>query len=395
MISGQRLLLIDRAFWFSHRLLEKVSFYNPQKNQNSEKILVLKFMGMGSLILFARLCEQHCVDKTKITLLTFYRHREFCDLFGFSSALFIRTSSIQLFMIDCFRVLAEVKNIRASMIIDYERASHAIGTFRNLLALFCKTKTMSFQIGRQKNDSRHIVQDVTKLTYEQIFLKGIFFMDKRGSAIPKHKIAPNSKVLININASDYLLARRYPIKSFAKTLRSIYQWNNQLQFYFTGTLNERNYIDELTKEIPECNVVNSAGEWSLKKLTDEIAHCALFITCDSGPLHIAAYFETPTIAIWGPTQPHHFGYENQKSFYHVSLNMPCSPCFTHPRSKTAAACNGRIDCLTNLDPQQITEVAISLLSDSPIERVTKRFENHTPILKNISTPPLVTSSETI
>jgi hypothetical protein len=395
-LSGKRLLAIDRFFFLSHLILENILFHTPKKNKGSDKIVVLKFLGLGSLILFARLCEQHEIEKSKITLVTFERHKEFCYLFGFNTALFIRTSTLRIFLADCIRVIVNVKRIRPSIIIDYERASYSIGTFRNLLALFCKAKTISFQVGRAKDGQGQIIYDVTGLTYEEVFMKGISVMDKKsGLKRSQHSISPTRKILININASDYLLARRYPLKSFAKALHSIYKSSSDLQFYLTGTLSERNYIDELQKEIPECNVINTAGDWSLEKLADEIARCAFFITCDSGPLHLAAYFETPTIVIWGPTQPQHFGYKNQKSFHHISLNLNCSPCFTHPHSKTGRACNDRIDCLTNLDPQRIADAAISLLNNPPAERLIKSFENKISVVNNTSTPPLVTHSETI
>jgi ADP-heptose:LPS heptosyltransferase len=392
-LTGQQLVLIDRLFWCPQFILENISFYTPKTDRGFKKVVVLKFLGLGSLIFFARLCEQNHVDKSKITLVTFDRHREFCRLFGFDSALFVRTSGLISFMSDCLRIIVDIQKMRPSIIINYERASHSIGTLTNLLGLSCKARTMSFQIGRTKENAKHIIHDVTSLTYEDVFLKGISLMEKKSeSKKTPDKISPNQKILVNINASDYLLARRYPLKSFANALQSIHEWNNQIQFYFTGTLSERNYIQELTKQIPECNAINTAGDWSLEKLAGEVAHCALFITCDSGPLHIAAYFETPTIVIWGPTQPQHFGYETHKSFSHISLKLSCSPCFVQPHSKAGVACSGRIDCLTNLDPQRIAEVAISVLSDPPTKRSTQHLQSKMGLLENTSTLPLVTSS---
>src|SRR5271154_175002 len=105
-ITGKTLLLIDRMFWVPYRLatifpglLGKIS---SETGAHENHILVIKLMGLGSLIKFASLCEKSEVDKRKITLITFERHREFCRLFGFECALFIRTVHFTKFIHDCW-----------------------------------------------------------------------------------------------------------------------------------------------------------------------------------------------------------------------------------------------------------------------------------------------------
>jgi hypothetical protein len=394
-LTGRNLLFIDRLFWTPHRLLEKFTGYGSKKKHDSGNILVIKFMGLGSLVLFARLCEQSHVDKNQITLLTFARHAEFCKLFGFPSHLLIRTSTLPLFIFDCFNVFKKIRTINPSFILDYERCSYAVGTLSQFIALLCNAKTISFQKNREKNVRHQIIHDANRLTYHQILLTGISIMPKRNeSQTNNYELVPTDKILVNINASDYLLARRYPLASFAEVLKSLHQWNNHLKFYFTGTQSEKKYIDDLIRQIPECNATNTAGEWSLGQLRKEIAHCRLLITCDSAPLHIAAYFETPTIVIWGPTQPSHFGYEHQKSLHHISNRLSCSPCFTNPRSQTAIHCKGRIDCLKALSPKLIEQATISLLNTSSKTRFTPEYNKILPLEDHPNTQLAITS-ETI
>jgi heptosyltransferase-2 len=53
--------------------------------------------------------------------------------------------------------------------------------------------------------------------------------------------------------------------------------------------------------------------------------CRLFVTNDSGPLHLAAAVGAPTVAVLGPTDPAVFGPRNTPHAI-VRAALPCSPC---------------------------------------------------------------------
>ena len=52
----------------------------------------------------------------------------------------------------------------------------------------------------------------------------------------------------------------------------------------------------------------------------------MFITGDSGPMHLASAFQVPTVAIFGPTQDTETSqWMNDKSTI-VKKNLDCQPC---------------------------------------------------------------------
>ena len=55
------------------------------------------------------------------------------------------------------------------------------------------------------------------------------------------------------------------------------------------------------------NVVNLIGDTNLKELIEVIRHSALFISADTGPLHIANALKVPLIALFGTTCPDRTG----------------------------------------------------------------------------------------
>lgn len=363
-ISGKTLLTIDRLFWLPHRVVERLlHVFGNIEQAPGDQILVIKFMGIGSIIRLASLCDVHHVDKSKITLLTLASNRDVCQLVGFSNHWLVRTKNIILFLSDCWKILFSVRSSKPALIIDYERCTYAVGLYRTLLTLLGRTKSISFESRRTISSSKQIIYPVDEINQEELFMKGIELMPTSLSIHSQKMVTVHStKILININASNYLLARRYSIDSFAEVIKSLHALDPQLEFYLTGSSDETDCVARLAKKLHNLPIHNVAGKWNLEKLSNELLSCALFITGDSGPLHLAAYLQVPTLAIWGPTQPEHFGYIREAHMHHISLNLHCSPCFKHPASHPARACKGQIDCLKNLAATRVSEKAIDILS---------------------------------
>lgn len=63
---------------------------------------------------------------------------------------------------------------------------------------------------------------------------------------------------------------------------------------------------------------------------DLISMCDIFISNDTGPLHIASGFGVHTFGIYGPSDPNLVAPESVNSVIHknIWLNIACSPCYT-------------------------------------------------------------------
>ncbi len=84
---------------------------------------------------------------------------------------------------------------------------------------------------------------------------------------------------------------------------------------------EKNLIEKRVE-----NYQNLAGNTSITELIDKISNLDLFITGDSGPMHVAAAFQIPTVAIFGPTKDDETSqWMNEKSII-VKKNLECQPC---------------------------------------------------------------------
>ncbi len=369
-ISAGSLLKLDRAFWLPYHLFRWIQFLAPIRETESDRVVVIKLMGLGSITRFADLCRTHHVDINKIKLVTFAHQAQLCSLLGFDVAL-IRTDNILHFISDCSRTLKEAHSFSPFKIIDFERCSYSVSLFRLLLAWRCKCPQLSFDTEKMVTSKKETIIPISNMSMQDIFETGIRHIPKSSDYPSQTQVSiDETKIIININTSDYLLARRYPRGRYLQLINQLHQWNSRFKFYLTGSSFEANYVDHLIKDL-NVMAVNVAGKWSLAELLEELSTCALFITADSGPLHLAAFLNIPTIAIWGPTQPLHFGYIGRNNLHSVSLGLSCSPCFKHPRSKPAQLCEGKIDCISNLAPQLIFEKAAEVLSLQPSQRLVE------------------------
>jgi len=83
------------------------------------------------------------------------------------------------------------------------------------------------------------------------------------------------------------------------------------------------------------------------------AACDLFLTNDSGPMHIASALGVPTVAIFGATDSGATGPTGASSTV-VRVPVECSPCLLRE-------CPIDHRCMTAVSAGRVTEAALSLI----------------------------------
>ena len=87
-----------------------------------------------------------------------------------------------------------------------------------------------------------------------------------------------------------------------------------------------NDIEKLLKKSKVNNYTNLAGKTSIEELVTYISNLDLFITNDSGPMHIAAAFSIPTVCIFGPTKYKETNQWQNTTQIIVKKDFKCMPC---------------------------------------------------------------------
>ncbi|MFN3479262.1 MAG: lipopolysaccharide heptosyltransferase II [Thermodesulfovibrionales bacterium] len=99
----------------------------------------------------------------------------------------------------------------------------------------------------------------------------------------------------------------------------------------TGSVSERPIADEIIKNInPDLRssgaVHNLAGNTTLRELILLISECDLYLSNDSGPMHIAYAVGTPLVALFGSTDPNLTGPRGEGAVV-LRVDVECNPCF--------------------------------------------------------------------
>ena len=95
------------------------------------------------------------------------------------------------------------------------------------------------------------------------------------------------------------------------------------------------------------------GKTSLQEFIDQAAACDLFLTNDSGPMHIASALGIPTVAIFGATDECATGPTGAHSTV-VRVPVECSPCLLRE-------CPIDHRCMTGVSAARVAEAARSLV----------------------------------
>ncbi|MCF7916852.1 MAG: glycosyltransferase family 9 protein, partial [Candidatus Omnitrophica bacterium] len=100
-------------------------------------------------------------------------------------------------------------------------------------------------------------------------------------------------------------------------------------------------------------VINLCGRLSIPETIALINRVRLFISCDSGPVHIAAGLNKPVISIFGRSQaglsPKRWAPTGNKSYF-LHKNVGCESCLAHN-------CQKGFLCLQAIKPSEVYALA--------------------------------------
>lgn len=148
-------------------------------------------------------------------------------------------------------------------------------------------------------------------------------------------------------------SRRWPIENFSKVIKQMHE-RFACAFIITGSA-EESCLGAQLASMQGLNIINLCGKLQFRELTALIKRCALFISNDTGPMHMAAALGVPLIAIFGPGclaryDPRNIS-EEADVFY---KKQTCAPC-------NKFSCRGK-RCLKSIHAEDVSEAALRLLA---------------------------------
>ncbi|CAK8723747.1 MAG: heptosyltransferase-2 [Candidatus Electronema aureum] len=159
--------------------------------------------------------------------------------------------------------------------------------------------------------------------------------------------------IIGLNPSAaYGPAKRWPSAKYAALARRIAAATGGLIVIF-GTKADQEAAAEITAAAGE-QVLNLTGRTNLSQAIACIARCQVFVTNDSGLMHVAAALNTPLVAVFGSTDHIATGPASERAAV-IRHSLPCSPCL-----KTHCP-QGHLRCMELVSVDEVKKAAMALL----------------------------------
>ena len=152
-------------------------------------------------------------------------------------------------------------------------------------------------------------------------------------------------VLINPNASELLIQRRWMPERYVELMRRILDRYDDVLVLITGAPAEREEAAELQREVGDERCINFAGRVKFAELPPLYAISTLMVSNDSGPGHFSAVTAMPSYVLFGPETPALYGSLGDSTPIYAGL--ACSPC-------VSAANHRKTPCHDNVCLQVIT-----------------------------------------
>ena len=132
----------------------------------------------------------------------------------------------------------------------------------------------------------------------------------------------NKDCVVAIHPGAKRPSRRWPISRFIEISRWL-NINNRV--VITGGRDEVDLAQQISRATPD--VITTSGTLTLMQTAALLERCGLFITNDTGIMHMAFALKVPTIALFGPGNVKRWLPSEKKWLQVIHHPIVCSPCY--------------------------------------------------------------------
>ncbi len=369
----------------------------PTLSRPVKRIVFIELAETGGLVVACPALEhaRRRFPEAEIYFMTFTLGKGILGLIGFEEErqIIIRTSGLVAFVLDTWRAIMKMRELEIDSVVNLETYAR----FSTMLAYFSGAERRA-GFFRFHEEGHYVGNLVThKLVYNPHFHASQTFIslveslgeevdaeprvkrpiDKVSLELPRVRIDDEKRgviwnklselypqlgerhrlVLLNPNASDLVVARRWPSEYFIELAWGLLEHPDVL-IVFTGAPDERPAIEQLAAQLNSERALIMAGRTTLPQLIDLYNVSHLLVTNDSGPAHFASLTDIPVLVLFGPETPGIYG-PLGPGVESVYLKLACSPCVSSYNQKLSPCTDNQ--CLKRIKPDVILRKALAVL----------------------------------
>lgn len=366
------------------KLHNSINRKQMQETLNTEvkQVLVIYLSGLGDTVMVLS-CLRHIrkyYSNAEISILVSSQNHGIVKSNQYASRVFcIETKKgIRTFAKSFLGIAKELWKTGYDIVIDFEQ-------FLRLSAIICLLARGKERIGfttshqyRHLSYSRTIYYSPSIHTFNNfVRLLGLLGIHCEPDTLEEIHVSKKDKAIlagilqhVGISNTDWVIgihtgsgntgiSRRWGNDKFGHVVRRlITQYDAKI--ILTGTKEEKPFIDSIIDNADSRNnVFNFAGMVTLSQLPFLIKNCCAFLTNDTGPMHIAAAMNVPTVALFGPNTPLRYGPVGNG---HVVIykKLECSPCIIAHEGKVPYCKDNK--CMQAISVDEVWHALESILS---------------------------------
>jgi len=374
--------ILNLCLYIPVRILGKVLSINHSLDKPFKRIVIAKYKGMGSIVQASALLKtirknypdaeiKFITTQPNKAILSYYPHL-------INETLIVNDSSIINLISSTSSLILNLWKFRAEVFIDLEIYSNygtlisTVSAAKNRLGyyksdkdyrtglythlMFYNVKSPLSEIYLQTARMLSTNAVVSNLEYPAVKEESVISLKEKLQA---HLTELNKYIVINPNASDLRLERRWPSESYVNLIKQLHNKYPDQRIILIGNKAEQTYVESIHHYFENNKlIVNSAGLLSLFELIELIRNAEIIITNDTGPLHLSLALRNKVLGLFGPCSPNQYGQmENCLPLY---KNLYCSPCV---HEFTIPPCKGNNICMQSIQVSEVIDAFIRLKSN--------------------------------
>ncbi len=178
---------------------------------------------------------------------------------------------------------------------------------------------------------------------------------------PHAPAAKDGRPLVGLHVSGGRAIKQWPPSRFGEAAGRLAQSLGG-RLVLTGTRDDRWLVEAAKAAIPPgVEVVDLVGPLDLPTLACVLGRLTIYVTGDTGPMHLAAAMGTPIVAVFGVSDPRRYAPLVPRRRI-VRIDLECSPC--NRVRLPPERCRGRVpDCLEGIGADAVYRAGLDLIAE--------------------------------
>ncbi len=172
--------------------------------------------------------------------------------------------------------------------------------------------------------------------------------------------------VINPNAGEFAEQRIWPTENFAKLCIKLIRNKKAGLIVIAGGKQDASralqIVSAVKKKLNEDekkNIVSFAGLISIRQFAYLLELSSVFITNDTGPMHIGFAMGSNVVALFGPESPLRYGPVVENNVAVIYKGLSCSPCI-NLKSQNLTFCKDN-KCMKNISLKEVYDASLAFL----------------------------------